>query len=410
MGLGRREFIKRSAQAILSATIVGGSKLVMAGDYDLVIKGVQALINKKFVKCDIGISAGKISKIDSSCSISSGREILNASGLYASAGWVDLHVHAIPITHKKIGSSVARLGPATGVSALLDAGTVGAGNYDMLSNFAISRSEIPVFCMLNIKRLGIRVRDFYRLKPGFEDFKLMEKVIGEHPGSIKGIKIRASKEDSVKEDPMYYMRKSREAGDIFKLPVMVHIGPPPPEITELLALMKEGDIITHFLRKSSHCILDRDGKVREEVLDAKARGVSFDLGHGVGSFSFDTAERALDQGFVDFTISSDLYSVSAKLYARTFANVMTKFLAIGMSLEDVLERSSTKPARMIGLEREIKEGSPADITIFRLESGEFTLTDTSGKKRVSKRRIIPEWTIHNGKKFRAGEVDRALFL
>jgi dihydroorotase len=328
--------------------------------------------------------------------------------MYISPGWVDLHTHLIPPSHKKIGSPLSRIGAATGVTALLDAGTTGANNYQMFEQHIAAGAFEDVFALINIKRNGIRIRDLYRVKPGLEDFDMMERVRDANP-LIKGLKVRASVEDSVRKDPMYYVRKIREAGDRLDLPVMIHIASPPPTVPEILPYMREGDILTHALRSQRHNILDEKGRLRPETRDALERGVLIDIGHGFASFSFEAAERALEEGFTGFTISSDLYSISAPMHARSFANVMTQFLALGMSLEDVIVRASTRPARLLGIEREIALGKPASLTVFSTPSGEFPCKDCVGGKRVSRQRIFPEWTVHKGQIIRAGEVDRKIY-
>jgi dihydroorotase len=157
-------------------------------------------------------------------------------------------------------------------------------------------------------------------------------------------------------------------------------------------------------------VLDANGKLRDEVKEAKARGVQFDIGHGVGSFSFETAERALDQGFDDISISSDLYTLSTAKYARTFANVLTSFLMLGMPLEQIMYKCSVKPAENISIKRGIAEGAEANLTVFKVAEGDFVCQDTTGQKRKAARRIFPEWSVVAGKVTKAGNLDRKLFL
>jgi dihydroorotase len=405
--MDRREFLKDMGTT--AAGMALPSALRAASSFGLLLKGGRAFISGRFEKCDIGISERRIAAIYPPGETKAhGKKEIDCSGMYISPGWVDLHAHLVPPSHKKIGSPLSRIGAPTGVTALLDAGTTGANNYHMFEKHVAAVALEDVFALINIKRDGIRIRDLYRLKPGLEDLELMERITDENP-LIKGLKIRASVEDSVRSDPLYYVRKIREAGDLLGLPVMIHIASPPPDVSEIYPYMREGDIITHALRGMRHNILDEKGCLRTETRDALDRGISIDIGHGFGSFSFDAAERALGNGFKDFTISSDLYSISAPMHARTFSNVMTQFLAIGMSLEEVVERASTRPARILGIEREIAKGSPASLTIFRVPSGEFVCKDCSGEKRLSRKRIFPEWTIHKGQIIRAGDIDRNIY-
>jgi len=382
-----------------------------AETYDLVLRDVRALIGGEFVSRDIAINGENIAAIGAPCEFF-GKSELECHDLYASPGWVDLHCHYVGWRHRKsAGSPIDILGTASGVTALLDVGTTGAYNYNRLEKaVADAKDNVPCYALLNIKRGGIKLSSFYTTRVGDDDIPAMEQVIDDHRGRILGLKLRADNMVSDPRDRLYYVRKIREAGDLYNLPIMIHIGSPPPHIDDVLEYMKEGDIVTHFLRSPKHSIVEPGGKVRDSVWDAVKRGVKFDLGHGMGSYSFESAERALDQGFTDFTVSSDLYIVSRPLYAKTFANVLTNLLAVGMPLENVMERASTKPAPFLGLQRVIKPGAEATLTLFKLAEGRFTCTDTTRQKRKLDHRVIPEWTILKGEKIRAGREDRRKFL
>jgi dihydroorotase len=396
----------------MGAAVAAGAARAMAGEHELVIRNVQALINGTFAPRDLAIAGGRIAAVAPAGTLT-GARVLERPGLHASPGWVDLHCHYVDWKHRKsAGSSIAQLGLGEGVTALVDTGTVGAANYERLEQ-AVADAPRPApecFALLNIQREGIKLSEFYRTKVGWDDFPAMEKVIAAHRDRIVGLKYRADHQVSDPKDRLYYVRKIREAGDAFKLPVMIHIGDPPPSLVEVLPYLKAGDIVTHFLRPANNAIVDEAGKLRPEVKQAYDRGVKFDVGHGMGSYSFFTAQAALEEGFTDFTISSDLYIASRPLYAKTFANVLTNVLVCGMPLADIMERASTRPAKFLGLQREIKEGAEATLTLFSVDNGAFTCTDVKGNKRASDRRIIPWWTIFKGQEISAGARDRKLYL
>ncbi|HUT53525.1 MAG TPA: hypothetical protein VM658_09055 [bacterium] len=406
--MDRREFIGGMGLAV--AGLAAGAARAADG-HELVLRDVRALIDGGFNRCDIGVSAGRIAAIAEPGTLS-GAEVIAGQGLYVSPGWVDLHVHYVDWRHRKsAGSSVKRLGTAQGVTALLDAGTTGPYNYDRLETaVADSLGEVPCLALLNIKREGIKLSNFYMTRIGWDDIPAMGPVIEKSQGRIIGLKLRADSEVSARSDRLYYVRKIREAGDLLKMPITIHIGAPPPSLEDILPYMKEGDTICHFLRGKGNCIIGPDGKLTDAVKDAYARGVKWDVAHGMSSFAFDAVLRALDQGFDDFTVSSDIYIASGILHARTFANVLTNLLAAGMPLAAIIERASTKPAKVMGLEREIRPGAEATLTVFSLAEGQFTCKDVTGQKRVSEKRIIPEWTVMKGRKLRAGDLDRRLFL
>jgi dihydroorotase len=371
-------------------------------ELDLLLKDVRTFVGARWSSLDLGLRDGRIARL-----VSTGAEpmpasrTLDCSGSYASAGWIDLHTHLLPLRHGGIGTHVSRVGLASGVTALLDVGTTGASNFQLLYENVIRRSQTPVFALLNIKKSGIRIWRPSKREASEVDLDAMARVVERHREHIKGIKILASKEYMLADAPLYFMQQAREAGDRLGLPVMVHIGRTPPSLEGLLPLMRSGDLLTHCFRGGDHSMLDPDGKIREDVLEARARGVRFDIGHGVGSFSFPVTECVLEQGFDDFTISSDLYLLSTPYRARSFANVLSKLLAIGMKLEDVMARCTSRAASLLGLERRITEGAPATLTLFRLEEGSFRFRDCWGQLRRGSRRIVPVAALQEGRLFRA---------
>jgi dihydroorotase len=366
-------------------------------EHDLVLKGIKIFRQGGWNAFDLAVVGRNLSRIAPAGSekLEAGK-ILDFTGRYASPGWIDLHTHLLPLRYGGVGTHAEKIGLKTGVTALLDVGTVGADTFDKFHEKVVQQSATPIFALLNIKRRGIRFWKVGRDEPGEDNIDAMARVVEKYPGIIKGIKITASKEHMLSKDPLYYVRRAREAGDRLQLPLMVHIGQTPPSLTDLLPLLKAGDILTHCFRNGDHAILNPAGKIRPDVLEAKARGVRFDIGHGVKSFSFPVTEKALEQGFDDFTISSDLYMFSTPYRAKNFAHVLSKFLAIGMKLEEVMLRCSTKAAPVLGLERELAEGKPATITVFRIEQGSFRFSDCWNQERAGFQRIIPEAVLLEG--------------
>lgn len=371
---------------------------------DMLLKNVLAFRDGDWKATDIGIGQGMIEKVAdvggevaTKVAPTGHNEIHDLSGLYASPGWVDIHTHLLPLRYGGPGTHVEKIGLRTGVTALLDVGTVGTETFPRLRDKVIASARLPVKCLLNIKRTGIRFWKVGSNEPGLDDIPAMAALQETHPELIAGVKVTASKEHMLDSDPMYYVRKAIEAGQALKLPVMVHIGRTPPSLAEILPLMRPGDIITHCFRNGGHTILDSGGRIRSDVREAAARGVRFDVGHGVKSFSFPVAERALSQGFMPFSISSDLYMLSTPYRAINFANVLTKFLAIGMKLEDIMTRASIAPAGVLGLSRGLAPGLPASITLFKLVDDASTLKDCWNEARPAKKRILPACVIHEGK-------------
>jgi dihydroorotase len=369
----------------------------MTAPADLCLQQVKIFRRGSWQEVDLSLDQGKIASVrPSGGKGSDARQSLDLAGRMVSPGWVDLHTHLLPLRWGGIGTWPEKIGLRTGVTALLDVGTTGAKNFPLFYDKVIRHSPTPIYALLNIKAHGIRPTQLGRETQPDDDLPAMAEAVKRYPDRIKGVKITASQEHMLVSDPLYYMRKAREAADHLGLPLMVHFGRTPPELAELLPLMKPGDLLTHTFRNGAHTILNKEGRVREDVLAARARGVRFDVGHGVGSFSFVVAEQALAQGFDRFTISSDLYLLSRPFRAHDFAHVLSKFLVLGLKLEEVMERASAWPAEWLGLPRSLEPGAPAALTVFRKEPGRFRFRDCWNQLRIGSERIVPELSILDG--------------
>ena len=186
---------------------------------------------------------------------------------------------------------------------------------------------------------------------------------------------------------------------------MLHIGNTPVPLEDLLALLRPGDIVTHSFRGAVRDgLLGPDGRVRQGVLEARERGIKFDIGHGSGSFSFDSAERLLAQGFLPDTISSDLhhYSVTGPVY--DLANVLSKFLFLGLSLEQVFARATLAPTQAVTLADglgTLGTGAPADVVVWELRDEAVTFMDCLGDTREATRQLEPVAVVQGGQVVRS---------
>lgn len=370
----------------------------MSSEVEIGLRRVKIFCQGNWQETDLYLDQGKIAAVVPAGEPGlASRQTLDLPGRIVSPGWVDLHTHVLPWRFGGIGTWPEKIGLSAGVTALLDVGTTGAKTFPRLYEKIIQRSSTPIFALLNIKAHGIRPSQLGRETKPDDDLPALAAAVKRWPEHIKGIKVTASREHMLVSDPLYYVRRAREAGDRLGLPLMIHFGRTPPELAEILPLMKSGDVLTHTLRNGAHTILDQTGAVRKEVLDAGARGVRFDVGHGIGSFSFPVAEQALAQGFGEFSISSDLYLLSRPFRAHHFAHVLSKFLALGMKLEEVLERASVRPAQWLDLARGLEPGAPATLTVFRLEPGRFRFRDCWNQLRIGRQRIVPEMSLLAGR-------------
>jgi dihydroorotase len=198
-----------------------------------------------------------------------------------------------------------------------------------------------------------------------------------------------------------FLKAARELCDTFKLPLMAHISFEPPTTDEVMALMRPGDIVTHALNGHTLGIIDKETwRVKPSVLDARKRGVLFDVGHGLGSFNFPAAQKILEAGFVPDTISTDIYNLNIRGPVYDMPTTMSKMLHLGMSFDDVLVRSTTRPAQVVNRVAKLgtlEVGAPADLALLAIENGEFPLIDSQKNTVTAKQRIVSRAAICRGK-------------
>ena len=188
---------------------------------------------------------------------------------------------------------------------------------------------------------------------------------------------------------------------------MVHIGGSYSPLKDILALLKKGDVITHSFRGGDGGILDDNGRILPEVRSAVARGVRLDIGHGAGSFSFDTAEKALRQDLLPGTISSDVHQFNINGPVFDLATTLSKFLHLGLTLEQVIERSATNPAHTFGFPKglgTLREGAEADVAVFHLAEGDFEFVDALQQRRIGHRKLLPVATVKAGKIYGSASI------
>ena len=419
---GRRHFLKTCGKGALLASLplntgltgctAGACKTKKLKENPprystLVLKNGSVFINGRYVKTDMEITGGVITRLERMDNRPSAPDVrtIDCTRMYISPGWVDIHCHI-----GGVGVDLDILGPEMGVTALADAGTYGPDTFSTFMETHYLNSIIPVYMFLNVRKNGIEVSNIiFNSVKGVEDVDGARELALARPDIIKGFKVRLDAMNTSGDNPAYLAEVTARLGEEMKLPVVYHLGNPPPLITDFLKTAKPGDMVAHVLREKNNCILDQSGMLRPEVLEAKANGVCFDVAHGVASFEFDTAKRALDQGFTDFTISSDLWLLPSWTRCRTLSNVASKFLALGLDLGDVTYKLSSRPREMLNMTSAIKVNTPIDLTVFSLREGEFAYSDTSGNELTYSKRIIPEYTIVGNMLIRAGMRDREIF-
>jgi dihydroorotase len=241
-----------------------------------------------------------------------------------------------------------------------------------------------------------------------EDLRLAspERAIGvceRHRDVIQGVKVRLSRMH-VGKNGLAPLRLARKAAEAVGMPIMVHVGDTEPSLGEILAELRPCDIVTHCFHGRPHGILDKTGTVLPEVLEAARKGVVFDVGHGVGSFSFEVARRALRQGLTPATISSDLHHYNVNGPVFDLATTMSKFMLLGLTIDEVLAKTTMVPAGLMGLSERLgslREGLLADLAVFQLCEGEFEFEDSTKEKVLARQRLEPAAVIRAGRIYRS---------
>lgn len=361
--------------------------------FDLLLRRAR-LVDDTLI--DIAIQDGKIAALGE-ISAPARKTIELDGSYYASAGWIDSHVHCYPnspIYHDQPDS----VGIATGVTTVIDAGSTGADDIDDF--YQLTRSAATeVFALLNISRVGLIAQNELANMANV-DADAVSQAVKRHPDFIVGLKARMS--SSVVGDngitPLERAKAmQRENGD---LPLMVHIGNNPPNLDEIADLLSAGDIITHCYNGKPNRILTASGELRASVTRALKRGVRLDVGHGTASFSFEVARRAIALGILPQTISSDIYCRNRiDGPVRSLALVMSKFLAIGMSLPQVVECVTASAADGLRLTQKgrLAVGYDADLTLFALQHAPTVLVDAEKESLQADNILVPLAAIRAGK-------------
>lgn len=369
----------QGAAATLDLLITGGRVIDPASSFDRV--------------ADVAIRDGRIVRVAPGLPTASARSVIDARGRIVTPGLVDLHVH-----------TDAELTPAwclnTGVTAMADGGTYGADNVE--TGLALARAaKNRVRLLVNLGRTGLNglgaVGELLDLANA--DVAAARRAVEAHRDVVAGIKIRLSKNAAGAND-VEAVRRARQITAPLGLTVMAHIGQSVSPLPEILALMGAGDIVTHVYAPAPNGILDANGRVLPEVRAARDRGVLFDVGNGrSGHITWDVAERAIQQGFLPDTISSDLTAPGRTDRVFDFPTVLSKFLLLGMSLPQIVACATSRAAKALPAFRDLGTltvGAPADVAVFELREGDVEFVDNEKTVRKGRQRLVPVAVVAGG--------------
>jgi dihydroorotase len=379
--------------------------------FDLIVRGGRVIDPSQNldVVTDVGVLGPRIAAVGPDLAQQGVRgEVVDASGLLVTAGWVDLHTH--------VYWGVAPLGVDAdshclqrGVTTAVDAGSSGASTFPGFKRYVIDVSGTRVVAMLHLSAIGMARDDGFGAEAigELEDIRWanVESAIAvarAYAEVITGIKIRIS-EECVGRDADHtreVLRRARRVADEIGKPVMVHSGSTAIPLDEILGNLVRGDVVTHVYHARAEGVLDEGGTVRASVRAAVERGVNFDVGHGAGSFNWTVARAGLEQGLLPTTISSDIHAWNVAGPVHDLATTASKFLHLGLSLAEVVQRVTSTPAACIGRSGELGTlavGAAADISLFRLSSGEFRFQDSARTEERGAMRLDPVAVIRNGR-------------
>jgi dihydroorotase len=384
--MNRRQFLYTATSATAFAAT--------SAQYDLIVKGGRVIDPSRKLDAirDVAISRGVIAKVEASIP-GEGVETIDARGKLVVPGLIDIHTHAGRI------KEAAPLCLADGVTGLIDAGSQGADRIG--ETIAIARMA-PQQCrvLINIGRAGI-LPDGDTMDINRADVGAAREAIEHNRDMIAGVKARLSREVAGAND-FEVLKRAQEVASPFNLPVMIHMGQTVSPLPKLLAILKPGDIVTHMFAPPPNSIIDDAGHILPEVIAARRRGVRFDLGNGrTGHLRWDMAEHILRAGFRPDTFSTDWTPESRADQVIDFPNVMSKFLMLGMPIDQVVACATVNASHAFAVFRNrgtLKVGAPADIAVLELKEGGFEFLDNFGNKKSGGQRLFPSATVLGGKR------------
>jgi len=377
-----------------------------AQQYDLVIRNGHLIDAKNNLdqKMDLAIQDGKIAAIEKSIAPEQGKKVIDAEGLIVSPGLIDMHSHNFHGTQPKkyLANSFTALPPdgftfRNGITTLVDAGSPGWRNFDLYKKQTIDQSKTRVLTFLNIVGNGMAGG---AIEQNLEDMdpETSAEFAQKHTDYVVGFKLAHF--NGYNWTPTEHVVR---AGELTNMPVMIDFGGSDPELPLeelLLEKLRPGDVFTHAYAhvKGRTPIVDEAGKVRPYVFQAQEKGIVFDVGHGGGSFVFEQAVPAMEQGLKPNTISTDLHTGSMNGGMKNLLNVMSKFLNLKMPLSEVLAAATWHPAQVIQKPAlgHLSVGADADVALLRLLEGDFGFVDTAKKKMKGTQKLVCELTLREG--------------
>ena len=413
-GFSRRDFLSLTASAAIAATAGRANAAMGPNDkFDLVIKGGDVLDPSQSLrgKRDVGIRWGVIEAVESEIPAARAARSIDATGKLVTPGLIDLHAHVYPYG-SAIGIPADELAQFQCTTTLVSAGDAGVNNIAALRRYIVAQSRARIYAFIHIANNGLSgfpVAELYNIDHA--QVEACSMALAENPDFLLGVKVRMS-ENVIFKHGLEPLKRGIRACEMCGWPakMMVHIGGVETKelMSQILDLLRPGDVLTHAYSGAPNIgglftNIVQDGRLLSAALAAKQRGVLFDVGHGGGSFDFTVAEVAIPGGCTPDTISSDIHVFSGNTPGMPYlTNVMSKFMAMGSSLEQVVAMATSAPAKIINRGPKLgtlQVGAPGDVAIMELAEGPVTFVDTRNNKRDGKLLLKPVQTVVNGVPF-----------
>lgn len=370
--------------------------------YDLLLKGGEVIDPSQSLRArqDVALLRGRIAAVSEDIDPSEARLVVDVSGKIVTPGLVDLHAH-VYADGTALGVVADEVCPPAGVTTVLDAGSAGCNNFAAFRRLAVNSQRTRIYALVHISRIGLagfpvpEMRDI-----SFASVEGAARTVLENPDICLGIKVRQSA-GVVGDNYLRPLDLAVEAATLAQCPVMVHIGGAPAPLSEIIRRLRPGDIITHCFAGTGNGVVDEDGRFLDVCWEARQRGIYFDVGHGQGSLNFNVCRAALEAGFLPDAISSDVHVFAINSPMQDMPTVMSKFLNLGLTLEQVIERTTIAPARIMGREDglgTLRVGAPGDVAVFEMQRGRFEWLDTNrdNNRLIGDRRLVNIYTVTRG--------------
>ncbi len=369
--------------------------------FDLLIEGGTVVDpgQNLHAALDVAVKDGKIVEVSKNIPKERALKVVSAKDRIVTPGFIDVHAHCFEGV--SFGMNADRYCLGRGVTTVVDGGSAGYTTFPNFRKFIINVSATRILALVNIGAVGVAMLPGSLMNLDWVNPQLTAKTAVDNKPVVVGIKIHMGKAITGAGD-LECLKRAVQAAEIARLPLMAHIEDSYSPLPDILKMLRKGDIYTHCLNSRQHNILDANGKILPEALEARARGVLFDIAQGQTHLNFDVAEKCLQQNFAPDTISTDLTTVTVERRVYDLPTTVSKVMALGIDVDKAIGMVTSNSARMFDYGAQIgtlRPGSEADISIFDLRDGKFEFEDSDGGKRTGRQMLVNKTVVRHGQVF-----------